>query len=183
AREARASVRTEAVSTATPVVGRDREIALLRDTLVRVREESAPQLVTIVGVPGIGKSRLVRELLEFVEHGGVLTFWRQGRSLPYGEGVTFWALAEMVKAQAGILETDDDEEAETKLRSAVGNLVADDAESERIAQYLGPLVGLGGESHLESVSQAEAFATWRQFFEAMAEQHPLVLVFEDMQWA
>src|SRR5205085_3255958 len=97
-RDAHARVRREAVSTAAPVVGRERELALLRDTLIRVREESAPQLVTIVGVPGIGKSRLVRELLEFVEHGGVLTCWRRGRSLPYGEGVTFWALAEMVKA-------------------------------------------------------------------------------------
>src|SRR5919201_994216 len=76
AKEARARVRTEPVSNATSVVGRDREFALLRETLVRVREESAPQLVTIVGVPGIGKTRLVRELFEFVEQGGVLTFWR-----------------------------------------------------------------------------------------------------------
>src|SRR5205085_1356712 len=148
----------------------------------RVREESAPQLVTIVGVPGIGKSRLVRELLEFVEHGGVLTFWRQGRSLPYGEGVTFWALAEMVKAQAGILETDDEPEAEAKLSSAVANLV-DEAERERLIRYLRPLVGLAGDTDMQGFSQAETFAAWRQFFEAMAEQHPLVLVFEDMQWA
>jgi class 3 adenylate cyclase/tetratricopeptide (TPR) repeat protein len=178
--DARAQVRTEAVSTSTPLVGRDREVALLRDTLVRVREESAPQLVTIVGVPGIGKSRLVRELFEFVEQSGVLTFWRQGRSLPYGEGVSFWALSEMVKAQAGILETDDDDGATTKLHAAVTNLVSDAGESERIVQHLRPLVGIGGDT---GASQSEAFAAWRHFFEAMAEQHPLVLVFEDVQWA
>jgi class 3 adenylate cyclase len=182
AREARSRVGTEAVSTSTPVIGRDREVALLRDMLVRVREESAPQLVTVVGVPGIGKSRLVRELLQFVEQGGALTFWRQGRSLPYGEGVTFWALAEMIKAQTGILETDEDEVVETKLRSTIANLVDDDAEREQLARYLRPLVGLGG-AELERATQTEAFAAWRQFFEAMAEQHPLVLIFEDIQWA
>jgi len=101
--EARARVGEEPVSTRTPLVGRDRELTVLRELLVRVREESSPQLATLVGVPGIGKSRLVRELMEAVEQSGVLTFWRQGRSLPYGEGVTFWALAEMVKAQAGVL--------------------------------------------------------------------------------
>src|SRR5438128_1906710 len=90
----------------SPLVGRERERTLLSETLVRVREERSPQLVTLVGVPGIGKSRLVYELLDTVEHGGVLTYWRQGRSLPYGEGVTYWALSEMVKAQAGVLETD-----------------------------------------------------------------------------
>ena len=64
-----------------------------------------------MGVPGIGKSRLVGELIASIDRGeqdSQLIFWRQGRSLPYGEGVSFWALAEMVKAQAGILETDDD---------------------------------------------------------------------------
>src|SRR5205085_3095171 len=96
-------------SARTALVGREREVGLLRDMLVRVREEGAPQLITLVGVPGIGKSRLLYELFRAVEEGGVLTYWRQGRSLPYGEGVTYWSLAEMVKAQAGILETDDAE--------------------------------------------------------------------------
>src|SRR5437868_4498938 len=82
----------------TPLIGREREVALLREILVRVREESSPQLVTLVGVPGIGKSRLLYELFRAVEEGCVLTYWRQGRSLPYGEGVTYWSLAEMVKA-------------------------------------------------------------------------------------
>src|SRR6266511_3143343 len=106
--DARARVARESVSTRAKLVGRERELALLREMLVRVRDDLAPQLVTLVGVPGIGKSRLVYELMQIVEQGGVLTDWRQGRALPYGEGVTFWALREIVKAQAGILETDDE---------------------------------------------------------------------------
>ena len=99
-----------APETRTPLVGREREVELLVGTLARARQQRSPELVTLVGVPGIGKSRLVGELFQSIERGGVLTYWRQGRSLPYGEGVSYWALAEMVKAQAGILETDSDEE-------------------------------------------------------------------------
>ena len=78
----------------------------MRDALARVRAERTPQLVTLVGVPGIGKSRLLYELSQIADADAELISWRQGRSLPYGEGVSFWALAEMVKAQAGILEND-----------------------------------------------------------------------------
>jgi class 3 adenylate cyclase/tetratricopeptide (TPR) repeat protein len=167
----------------TQLVGRERECALLREALVRVREESAPQLVTLVGVPGLGKSRLVYELRDFVEHGGVLTYWRQGRSLPYGEGVTYWALSEMVKAQAGILETDSTDDAERKLRASVDALVADAADADWIAAQLRPLAGVGAGDDARGDRQHEAFTAWRRFFEAMAEQRPLVLVFEDVQWA
>ena len=90
----------------TALVGRVRELGVLRDALARVRAEHTPQLVTLVGVPGIGKSRLVFELGQVAEADPELISWRQGRSLPYGEGVSFWALAEMVKAQAGILDGD-----------------------------------------------------------------------------
>src|SRR5262249_28299195 len=177
----RSGVETEAVSEGTPLVGRDRELGLLRDLLVRVREESSPQLVTLVGVPGIGKSRLVHELFRAVEVGGVLTFWRQGRSLPYGEGVTFWALAEMVKAQAGIVESDDDEAARRKLERAVADLVDDSGEVKMLEAHLAPLIGV--ETELSSDSRTETFAAWRRFFESMAERRPLVLLFEDLHWA
>ena len=90
--------------------------------LERARQQRSPELVTLIGVPGIGKSRLVGELFQSIERGGVLTYWRQGRSLPYGAGVSYWALAEMVKAQAGVLETDDEDEVEAKLRRAVEQL-------------------------------------------------------------
>ena len=107
------------------LVGRTRELQLLVSTLARVREERAAQLVTLVGVPGIGKSRLVTELLGAVEQGAELVRWRQGRSLPYGEGVTFWSLAEIVKAEAGILESDTPEEATERLVHAVRRVATD----------------------------------------------------------
>jgi class 3 adenylate cyclase len=161
----------------TPLVGRTRELDQLVDALARVREQGAPELVTLVGVPGIGKSRLVGEFFRSIERGGALTYWRQGRSLPYGEGVSYWALAEMTKAQAGILETDDDDTVEAKLERTVNQLIDEDA--EWVLSHLRPLVGRGDAAG----SQEEAFAAWRRFFEALAEQHPLVLVFEDIQWA
>ncbi len=105
--------------TATPLVGRLRELSALVDALERARREREPQLVTVVGVPGIGKSRLVAELFQRVDAAPELVWWRQGRALPYGEGVSFWALAEIVKAQAGIHENDSEEEARAKLRASV----------------------------------------------------------------
>lgn len=163
-----------------PLVGRARELELLVSTLARVREERAPQLVTLVGVPGIGKSRLVRELLAAVERDPALVRWRQGRSLPYGEGVTFWGLAEIVKAQAGILESDAPAQAEEKLGRAVAAAATDPAEAQWLARHLGPLVGLGADG---TSRQDEAFGAWSRFLEALAADRPLVLVFEDLHWA
>ena len=167
----------------SPLVGRDRERGLLREALDRVKDERSPQLVTLVGVPGIGKSRLVFELMNVVEQSGVLTYWRQGRSLPYGEGVTYWALSEMVKAQAGILETDSPEEAEQKLATAVRDLISDVTEAEWIESQLRPLAGISAETERSDREQSESFTAWRRFFEAMAERRPLVIVFEDIHWA
>jgi class 3 adenylate cyclase len=161
----------------TPLVGREREVAQIVGALERVREQRTSELLTLVGVPGIGKSRLVGELFQAIERGGHLTYWRQGRSLPYGAGVSYWALAEMVKAQAGVLETDNDEEVEAKLARAVEQLVEEDA--DWVLAQLRPLLGQGDAAG----SQEESFAAWRRFFEALAEQRPLVLVFEDIQWA
>jgi class 3 adenylate cyclase/tetratricopeptide (TPR) repeat protein len=157
------------------LVGRKREVALLEDALGRVLQERSPQLVTLVGVPGIGKSRLVLELFEAIERHPELISWRQGRCLPYGEGVTFWALCEMVKAQVGILEGDDAAEAERKLSAAVGDAW--------VESHLRPLVGLAGGAEGGGDKRDEAFAAWRRFFEELAEERPLVLVFEDLHWA
>jgi len=180
--QARSSYGVDVVRTQrTPLIGRERELEVLVAALGRVRAERSPQLVTLVGVPGIGKSRLVYELSEVIENEAELTSWRQGRSLPYGEGVSFWALGEMVKAQAGILETDSAEAAAAKLSSTVHGLL-DDTEADWVDRHLGTLVGLEGEE-LRGDHRAEAFAAWRRFFEAMAEERPLVLVFEDLHWA
>jgi predicted ATPase/class 3 adenylate cyclase len=165
------------------LVGRSEELDLLTDALSRARRERASQLVTLVGVPGIGKSRLVYELSGAVDADPELIYWRQGRSLPYGEGVTFWALGEMVKGHAGILETDAPEDAEEKLRAAVEEVISDTVDVDWALGHLKPLVGLGGEAEAGGDRRAEVFAAWRKFFEALAERRPLVLVFEDLQWA
>jgi len=179
--EPRSRVGTEAVSTRAPLVGRKREVDQLVDAFERARQERSTQLVTLVGVPGIGKSRLVAELLAHVESVPDLIYWRHGRSLPYGEGVTFWALGEMVKAQAGILESDAPEEVERKLGESVMQTV-DEPERRWVEAKLRPLVGLGGGEEIGG-ERDEAFSAWRRFFEALAEQGPLVMIFEDLHWA
>jgi class 3 adenylate cyclase/tetratricopeptide (TPR) repeat protein len=167
-----------------PLVGRRAELDLLSDALARATRERTPQLLTLVGVPGIGKSRLVWELAQAVDADPEqIVFWRQGRSLPYGEGVAFWALGEMVKAQAGILETDSAEVAHKKLAETVADFNADPAAARWIETNLRPLVGLAGDADPGMDHREEAFAAWRRFFEALAERRPLALVFEDLQWA
>jgi class 3 adenylate cyclase len=165
----------------TPLVGRERELELLLSILGRVREERSAQLVTLVGVPGIGKSRLVGELFRGVDREPELISWRQGRCLPYGESVTFWALGEIVKAEAGILESDTPEEAERKLGSAVRRLVPEASEARWLEAELRALVGLTADGR--QAGAEAAMAAWRRFFEEMAERGPAVLVFEDLHWA
>ena len=127
----------------TPMVGRENELALLRDLFHRVVREQGAQLVTLSGEPGVGKSRLVREFLGFVDDVDELVYWRQGRCLPYGEGITFWALSEVVKSHAGILENDGPDEAFAKLTQAIWAVVEEDAERDWIRARLAPL-GRGG---------------------------------------
>ncbi len=165
------------------LVGRREELRLLVDTLARVRRAREPQVVTVTGVPGIGKSRLVYELFKTVESGSVLTYWRQGRCPSYGDGVTFWALAEIIKSHAGIFETDGARNAEEKLERVTRLALADPTEAEWALRHLRPLVGLDSGSALAGDRRSEAFAAWRRLFEALAEQHPFVLVVEDIQWA
>src|SRR5438128_2463234 len=96
-------------------------------------------------------------------------YWRQRRSLPYGEGVTYWALAEMAKAHAGILETDAPDEADRKLAEAVTGLEPEGA--ERILDSLRPLVGLGADGE-PGGDRSERFAACRHFGQALAAQRP-----------
>jgi class 3 adenylate cyclase/tetratricopeptide (TPR) repeat protein len=165
-----------------PLVGRDREIELLCDAFARVRYERHVEVVTLVGAPGLGKSRLVHELSSVVEDDPELVSWRRGACLPYGEGVTFAPLAEMVEAQAGILDTDTREEVEDKLHREVIDAIENEDEAAWVESHIRPLLGLtpdgrpGGE-------RAEEFAAWRRFVEALAVASPLVLVFEDLHWA
>ena len=164
------------------LVGRARELAVIRDAFDRARHARTPQLLTLVGVPGIGKSRLVYELQRIVDADPELITWRQGRCLAYGDGVTLWALAEIVKAQAGIAEQDKDADVAEKLRrAAVESLPETDA--AWVESHLRALVGLAEETELGGDRRNEAFSAWRRFLEGLAEQRPLIVVFEDLHWA
>jgi class 3 adenylate cyclase/tetratricopeptide (TPR) repeat protein len=165
-----------------PLVGRLDEVQMLCDAFARARREQAAQLVTIIGPPGIGKSRLVVELSSVVEDDPELVYWRRGVCPPYGEGATFWPLAEMVKAQAGILDTDSADEVERKLHREVDEVVVDEDEARWVEAHLRPLVGVARPEGAQD-DQSDDFAAWRRFFEALGESGPLVLVFEDLHWA
>ena len=166
-----------------PIVGREAETDALRVAFERSRREPSTQLVSIMGEPGIGKTRLVDDLYAYVAELPELITWRRGRSLAYGEGVAFWALGEMVKAQAGILESDSADVARTKVKSAVDGLGLAERDREWVGRHLGPLVGLEAATSGSDESRVEAFAAWRRFLEALAETGPMVLVFEDIHWA
>jgi class 3 adenylate cyclase/tetratricopeptide (TPR) repeat protein len=161
----------------TPLVGRELERPLLIGTFERAAQQPSVQLVTLVGEPGVGKSRLIAELLGHIEEKPALVRWRQGRCLPYGEGITFWALGEIVKAEAGILESDAADIAAAKLDGAVS---PDEPERRWLLQRLSPLVGVEAAS---SAERQELFTAWRRFLESLAAECPTVLVFEDLHWA
>jgi class 3 adenylate cyclase len=162
----------------TPFVGRDLELSMLTQLFERARSRPATEFVTIVAEPGLGKSRLVRELARHVDRLSEPVTWREGRCLPYGDGISFWALGEIVKAQAGILETDDQPTISSKLDQA---LTEPDPQTRTwIKDRLAPLVGL--ETTTEPPQREEAFTAWRRFLEQIAAG-PTVLVIEDLHWA
>ena len=178
---ARSRVGQPEAATHSPFVGRDHERTLLLATFLRAERESSVQLVTVIGEPGIGKSRLVTELRATLDERPDLISWRHGRCLPYGEGITFWALGEVVKAEAGILESDDQNVTGAKLDETIAALFSDESERAWFGSRLGPLVGAGSEG--AAVGREEAFTAWRRFLEAMAARRPCVFVFEDLHWA
>jgi class 3 adenylate cyclase/tetratricopeptide (TPR) repeat protein len=163
-------------SLGTPLVGRQIDLGIVTGAFHKAVQESAVQLVVVAGEPGVGKSRLVAELLSFVDAWPGLVRWRQGRCLPYGEGITFWALGEIVKAGAGILETDPPEAAAAKIDA----IIPDDApDAPWLRARLRPLAGLAA----PQAGREENFAAWQAFIELLAEDNPTVLVFEDLHWA
>jgi class 3 adenylate cyclase/tetratricopeptide (TPR) repeat protein len=165
-----------------PFIGRNGELDLLKRCYARTLRERSVQLVTLLGEPGVGKSRLIHEFGRFIDDRRELVSWRQGRCLPYGDGITFWALGEIVKAQAGILESDPSTQVAAKLDGALQALVGRASDREWLRARLAPLLGLSnGEG--PGADQAELFAAWRRVIEAMAASGPLVLVVEDLHWA
>jgi class 3 adenylate cyclase/tetratricopeptide (TPR) repeat protein len=163
---------------AAPFVGRDEELRVLLDVV-----RAPPKFVTLVGAPGVGKSRLVWELAHALDAVGDPFLWRQGRCLPYGAGVAYWALGEIVKSQARILETDGAETAGRKLHETVTRTISGEDEAVWVEGHLRRLVGLETREQLGADSRAESFSAWRRFLEALAEERVLVLVLEDLHWA
>jgi tetratricopeptide (TPR) repeat protein len=162
-----------------PVVGRDRELDFLVRALERTVHERVPQLVSIAGSPGAGKTRLLRELFRRVEADpDLFVRWRTGRCMPYRESGVYGPLAEVVKSHAGILDTDDAVTARARLTAALDALV-EPTEVGRLADTVAPLVGLPG----IAVGQDEAEASWCRVIVSSARQVPAVLVIEDLQWA
>ena len=138
------------------------------------------RLVTVTGDAGTGKSRLLWEFFKYVDGIEEVRWWHQGRCLSYGEGVAYWALAEMVRARAGILEEEDEASSSAKLRATIERFVADERERRLVEPRLAQLLGLEESAAREA---ADLFSGWRLFFERMADTEPVILAFEDLQWA
>ncbi len=183
-RAASVHARIDDVVDPLPLVGREPEIALLTGALQRALQERRCQLVTLVGAPGIGKSRLVRALKEYVDSPAMPTLirWRSGHCLPYGEGVTFWALGQLVKAQAGILDTDSATVARLRLETSVQGLLSRSLERDQLSALTSRLATLLGLPEQEPAN-AESHAAWRRYLVALAEDAPTVIVVEDLHWA
>jgi class 3 adenylate cyclase/tetratricopeptide (TPR) repeat protein len=157
------------------LVGRDEELAVLKQTLHRVETDSRPALVTVIGPAGVGKSRLISELERYVEGLPDVVYWRRGRCLAYAN-TSYSAFADAIKAQCEIFDDDPAEVAASKAEAAVRELFGDDS----VAPQLRALVG-AGESR--DMSREVLFEAWRRFLERLAARYPLVLVLDDIHWA
>ena len=163
-----------------PFVGRERELRLLKDTLTAAIAEQRTRHVAIIGEAGIGKTRLAEELKKHIDGYAEDVYWHQGRSPSFGDGVTFWALGEMVRQRAGILEGEDTARSRTRLRTVVTEFVAAEDDREWIEPRLAGLLGL---IEMPEGSRSELFAALRTFVQAIAERGPTVMIFEDLHWA
>jgi class 3 adenylate cyclase/predicted ATPase len=163
-----------------PFVGRDRELRQIKDLFHICADEQRAQLVSVTGIAGIGKSRLAWEFYKYFDGLSQIVYWHRGRCLAYGDGVTYWALADMVRWRCGIAEDDGAEEALPKLSAALEEHLLDPEERRFVEPRLAQLLGLG---EAASNERQDLFAAWRLFFERLADTYPTVLAFEDMQWA
>jgi class 3 adenylate cyclase/tetratricopeptide (TPR) repeat protein len=161
-----------------PFVGRDEEFRLLKDLFHQTGREKRSRLVSVIGPAGIGKSRLAWEFSKYTDGLVETTYWHVGRSPSYGDGITFWALGEMVRRRMGLAETDDEATTRAKAAETVARWVPDEAERRWIEPALLTLLGFerGGSSE-------QLFAAWRTFFERIAADGTVTMVFEDLHWA
>ena len=163
-----------------PFVGRDRELRLIKELFHGSADEQKAQLVSVTGIAGIGKSRLSWEFEKYIDGLAQEAFWHRGRCLSYGEGVAYWALAEMVRMRCGIVEDEEPGSALAKLQATVAEHLPDADERDWVEPRLAHLLGL---EEGAAGDQENLFSAWRILFERLAEQSPTILVFEDMQWA
>ncbi len=170
-----------------PFVGRDPELRLVKELFHACEQRRTPRLVSVTGTAGVGKSRLAWEFEKYVDGLADTVRWHRGRCLSYGDGVAFWALAEMVRQRLGIAEEDSPSVAAGKLESGLEELLTDPGErgyvGTRLAQLLGTeLTGTTADGS-RRLAREELFAGWRLFFERLAAQGPVVLLVEDVQHA
>jgi class 3 adenylate cyclase/tetratricopeptide (TPR) repeat protein len=170
--------RNRAEGLEAPFVGREDEIRLLKDLFHATGRERRARLVSIVGPAGIGKSRLAWEFLKYIDGLADTVYWHAGRSPSYGEGVTFWALGEMIRGRAELAEDDDEATTRRRIAETVARHVPDETERRWMEGALLALLGLGS-----SMGPDEMFGAWRTFFERLAATAPVVMVFEDLHWA
>ena len=170
----------KSVGLEAPFVGRERELRHIKDLFHACADDGKAHLVSIAGIAGIGKSRLAWEFYKYFDGLPQITYWHRGRCLSYGEGVTYWALADMVRMRARIAEDEDPRSALSKLRAVVEEHLLDADERRFVEPRLAQLLGL---EERPAGDREELFAAWRLFFERLAETYPTVMVFEDMQWA
>jgi class 3 adenylate cyclase/tetratricopeptide (TPR) repeat protein len=163
-----------------PFVGRDRELRLIKELFHASADERKANLVSVVGIAGIGKSRLAWEFFKYLDGLADTVWWHRGRCLAYGDGVAYWALAEMVRMRAGIADTEAVDSALTKLRTSLEEHISDPDERQWLEPRLAHLLGLAERT---APDREDLFSALRLFFERLAEHGPTVLVFEDLQWA
>jgi class 3 adenylate cyclase/predicted ATPase len=167
-----------------PLTGRDAELRTVRDLFHAAADRRVPRLVLVSGPAGVGKSRLGWEFEKYADGLKAEVWWHRGRCLSYGDGVAFWALAEIVRQRLGIAEEDPPETAAGKLAEGLARYVADPGERGYVAVRLGRLLGVAAEGDGgEALSREELFAGWRLFFERLAAENPVVLLVEDAQYA
>ncbi len=154
------------------MVGRDRELAILGAAFERSIEEEACILVTVLGAPGVGKSRLVHEFLIGARARAIVL---RGRCLPYGTGITWWPVAEILRSAVGVDET----ASPAEVRAGLGRLVAGSADAEALLDRLAEPLGIAA----SPVPSDELFWAVRRFLERLARGRPLVVVLDDLQWA
>jgi class 3 adenylate cyclase len=163
-----------------PFVGRDRELRLVKQLFHTTADEGRAHLLSVVGVAGIGKSRLVWEFEKYLDGLAESAWWHRGRCLAYGDGVAYWALAEMVRMRARIAEDEPAEDSLRKLQQVVAEIVLDPEERGFVEPRLQHLLGL---TERTAPDREDLFSAWRLFVERMADDDPVILVFEDIQWA